>query len=157
MKEKYKQKTQTLLTFYFLGLTLFGVSAKEISKNERITPYGVLTYISSTPTSGTNNVSRSADIVLTFNEVVASATLNNMNIKVSGSQTGTIAASFSSGGTTQVTINPTTDFKAGELITVTLLSGLQSNATADALSNPYTIQFTVVALANDYYNLPKIR
>ena len=119
MKEKYKQKTQTLLTFYFLGLTLFGVSAKEISKNERITPYGVLTYISSTPTSGTNYVSRSADIVLTFNEAVASGTLNNTNIKVSGSQTGTIAASFSGGGTTQVTINPTTDFKAGELITVT--------------------------------------
>jgi hypothetical protein len=154
MKEKYKQKTQTLLTFYFLGLTLFGVSAKEISKNERITPYGVLTYISSTPTSGTNYVSRSADIVLTFNEAVASGTLNNTNIKVSGSQTGTIAASFSGGGTTQVTINPTTDFKAGELITVTLLSGLQSNATADALSNPYTIQFTAAALANDYYSLP---
>jgi hypothetical protein len=154
MKEKYKQKTQTLLTFYFLGLTLFGVSAKEISKNERITPYGVLTYISSTPTSGTNYVSRSADIVLTFNEAVASGTLNNTNIKVSGSQTGTIAASFSGGGTTQVTINPTTDFKAGELITVTLLLGLQSNATADALSNPYTIQFTAAALANDYYSLP---
>jgi hypothetical protein len=51
-------------------LTLFGVSAKEISKNERITSYGVLTYISSTPTSGTNNVSRSADILITFNEAV---------------------------------------------------------------------------------------
>ena len=150
MKEKYKQKTQTLLTFYFLGLTLFGVSAKEISKNERITPYGVLTYVSSTPTSGTNNVSRSADIVLTFNEALASGTVNNTNIKVSGSQTGIIAASFSGGGTTQVTINPTADFKAGELITVTLTSGLQSQSTNEALNNAYTIQFTANTSANSY-------
>jgi hypothetical protein len=115
--------------------------------------FGPLSYVSSTPVNGVNGVSRSANIVLTFNEAVASGSVSTTNILVYGSQTGPIAASFSGGGTSVITINPTTDFKPGELITVTLLSGLQSDATAEALTNPYIIQFRVAASANNYYSL----
>ena len=149
------------VTLYFFWVVIFGVSANEIpitneslSKKERMNHYGILTFVSSTPTTGANGISRSANIVLNFNEAVDGATVNTTNIKVNGSQTGIIAASFSGGGTTQITIDPTTDFKPGELITVTLLTGLQSLATNEALSSARTIQFTVGTAAIDYYSLP---
>ncbi len=122
-------------------------------KNRISENFGVLTYVSSTPVSASTNVARNTSITLTFNEAVSGATVNATNIKISGSQTGAVAASFNGGGTTQITIDPTTDFKAGELITVTLLPGLQSLSTNESLSNPYTIDFTVAQDANNYYEI----
>lgn len=113
--------------------------------------FAPLTFITSSPTSGATGVARNANIDLVFNEAVATGTVTTANIKIIGSQTGLIAATLTGGGTTQITINPTTDFKAGELITVTVLAGLQSQSTNQGLTNPYTVQFTVGATANNYF------
>tara|TARA_R110002110_G_scaffold53787_4_gene154892 strand:- start:210 stop:3437 length:3228 start_codon:yes stop_codon:yes gene_type:complete len=179
MKKNYNSKyvlKRGILTTCLFALTIFGVLANDTGKkgsisslnnednlinNELLIPpknetlkFGVLTFTSSVPANSALGISRSANIVLNFNEAVLTGTVNATNIKVSGSQTGNIAASFSGGGTTQITINPTTDFKAGELITVTLLAGLQSLATNEALSSARTFQFTVSAAAIDYFSLP---
>jgi len=179
MKKNYNSKyvlKRGILTTCLFALTIFGVLANDTGKkgsisslnnednlinNELLIPpknetlkFGVLTFTSSVPANSALGISRSANIVLNFNEAVLTGTVNATNIKVSGSQTGNIAASFIGGGTTQITINPTTDFKAGELITVTLLTGLQSLATNEALSSARTMQFTVGAAAIDYFSLP---
>jgi hypothetical protein len=153
MMKNYKKRvniiTQILLTVNIIFLSVFNGFANGKS-NETSENYGALSFVSSNPVSGATGIARGANIVLTFNEAVASSTVNATNIKVSGNLTGVIAASFSGGGTTQITINPTTDFKPGELITVTLVSGLQSLSTNEGLTNPYTIQFTAIATNNIY-------
>ena len=115
--------------------------------NLTFTTVSQLIFTNSTPVTGTTGVARDANIVLNFSDVVSASLANATNIKISGSQTGTILASFSGGGTNQITINPTTDFKAGELITVTLTEGLHT------LKNPYTLQFLATESANNYFSV----
>lgn len=98
-------------------------------------------------------VSRSRNIELTLSEAISVDIANATNIIVTGSLTGIITATYSGGEGTVITIDPTTDFKPRELITVTLLTGLQLDATNEALSNTYTIQFRTGAATINYYSL----
>ena len=122
MKKNYNSKyvlKRGILTTCLFALTIFGVLANETEKKGDISSlnnnnnslnnetllfpkkatlkYGVLTFTSSAPTNGALGISRSANIVLNFNEAVLTGTVSATNIKVSGSQTGNIAASFSGG------------------------------------------------------------
>jgi len=99
------------------------------------------TLISKSPTAVSNSVALNSDITLTFSASTESTTIIADNIIITGKNTGIIAGSFSGGGTTTVVFNPTTDFKAGEVITVTLTTSVQ-NASNAALSNPQTYIFT---------------
>ena len=99
------------------------------------------TLISKSPTAVSNSVALNSDITLNFSASTESSTIIADNIIITGKNTGIIAGSFSGGGTTTVVFNPTTDFKAGEVITVTLTTSVQ-NASNAALSNPQTYIFT---------------
>ncbi len=99
-----------------------------------------------TPVTGAFNVSASSNIVIEFNEAVKSATVNTGTILVSGSFTGTVAGAFSSNLTT-VTFNPTSDFLPGEVITVTLTTGIQSDAYSEPLDAAYSVTFTAATVA----------
>ena len=96
---------------------------------------------SSTPATALNTVSLDSDITLTFDSPVKTSTLNASNIVITGKNTGIISGTFSGGGTTSVVFNPTNDFKPGEVITVTLTSGLQNTSNA-SLTTPHTFSFT---------------
>ena len=99
------------------------------------------TLISKSPTPVSNSVALNSDITLNFSASTESSTIIADNIIITGKNTGIIAGSFSGGGTTTVVFNPTTDFKAGEVITITLTTSVQ-NASNAALSNPQTYIFT---------------
>ena len=99
------------------------------------------TLTSSTPATASNTVSLDSDITLTFDSPVKTSTLNASNIVITGINTGIISGTFSGGGTTSVVFNPTTDFKPGEVITVTLTSALE-NTSGGPLSPPQTFSFT---------------
>jgi gliding motility-associated-like protein len=99
------------------------------------------TLISKSPTAVSNSVALNSDITLNFSASTESSTIIADNIIITGKNTGIIAGSFSGGGTTAVVFNPTTDFKAGEVITVTLTTSVQ-NASNATLSNPQTYIFT---------------
>ena len=86
-------------------------------------------------------MSLDSDITLTFDSPVKTSTLNASNIVITGINTGIISGTFSGGGTTSVVFNPTTDFKPGEVITVTLTSALE-NTSGGPLSPPQTFSFT---------------
>ena len=99
------------------------------------------TLTSSTPATASNTVSLDSNITLTFDSPVKTSTLNASNIVITGKNTGIISGTFSGGGTTSVVFNPTTDFKPGEVITVTLTSALE-NTSGGPLSPPQTFSFT---------------
>jgi len=94
-----------------------------------------------TPATASNTVSLDLDITLTFDSPVKTSTLNASNIVITGKNTGIISGIFSGGETTSVVFNPTNDFKPGEVITVTLTSGLQNTSNA-SLTTPHTFSFT---------------
>jgi len=98
-------------------------------------------FISSTPAKASNTVTLDSDITMTFDSPVKTSTLNTTNIVITGKNTGIIPGVFSGGETTSVIFNPTNDFKPGELITVTLTSGLQNTSNA-SLTTPHSFSFT---------------
>ena len=102
---------------------------------------GPLTLYSSSPATASNTVSLDSDITLTFDNPIKTSTLNATNIVITGINTGIISGTFSGGGTTSVVFNPTTNFKPGEVITVTLTSALK-NTSDGPLSTPQTFSFT---------------
>jgi len=161
-KNRWYSTALVLCLFAFSGVfanhnvsrTTLGLIEVTSIKKVKDASFGSPSFVSSIPENGATGISKSANIVLNFSEAISSGTIDATNIKISGSQTGNLAATFSGGGTAQITIIPTTEFKPGELITITLLTGLQSLATNESLSSAYTIQFTVGTAAIDYYNLP---
>jgi gliding motility-associated-like protein len=90
------------------------------------------------PTANSISVVASSNITVTFDSVVPTADINTTTFIITGSQTGRVAGSFTGGGTNTITFNPTNDFKAGEIISVTLTTGL-------GLTTRYGWQFTVAS------------
>ena len=78
----------------------------------------LLNLVSTTPSANSYNVPRNSNLTFTFDANVA--TVNSSNITVYGEQTGLIAGTFSGGGTSTITFDPTTDFRAGEVIRVSV-------------------------------------
>lgn len=105
-----------------------------------------LAVINTTPGQSQNNVSRSANLTFTFDQSVFASSITSNNIIVTGEQTGIIQGTFTGGGTTTFTFNPTTDFKAGEVIRVVLTTGLLSTS-GGTLQNDFSFQFTTNSAA----------
>ncbi|MBT1709547.1 VCBS repeat-containing protein [Fulvivirgaceae bacterium PWU5] len=93
------------------------------------------------PEANAQRVGPSSDIVVTFDGAIPMAVVHGANFTVNGAQSGRVAGIFTGGGTTTVTFNPTRDFYAGEVVTVTLTAGLGLPLSG------YTWQFTVVSAA----------
>lgn len=97
-----------------------------------------------TPNQNAINVNKSSDITVVFTQDMNASTINSNNIKVYGSQTGfkNCAISYNA-SQKKATINPNNDFKTGELISVTLKSGIK-NLSGDSI-NSMSYSFTVEA------------
>jgi len=95
-----------------------------------------------TPAKNAVNQSASTNVVVQFSEAMDEATLTASTLKVYGSFTGYHAGSVSyNSGTHSATINPATDFESGELVTITLTTGVK-NGSSVALSHAYSWNFT---------------
>ena len=79
-----------------------------------------------TPTNGATNQSASTDVTITFSEPV-NVTGNWFQIVCTTSGTRNVADTVVTGGPTTFTINPTTDFTAGESCTVTVFAAQVSD------------------------------
>ncbi len=113
----------------------------DFAKSLTVSVTNLLELSSTAPISNQNTVTLDTDIAVTFDSPVKTSTVNASNIVITGKNTGIISGTFSGGGTTTVGFNPTNDFKPGEVITVTLTSGLQ-NTSGGALTVPQTFSFT---------------
>ncbi len=95
------------------------------------------------PTYGALDIATSSDVTIKFDEAMDSGTLNASNVQVIGSLTGLHSGSYTyTSGDSTLTINPTNDFAAGEVITVVVSIGVES-AIGVALERGYTSNFVV--------------
>ena len=101
------------------------------------------TVTSNTPAKNAQNVSRSAEITLTFSESMNDATLSSSTIIVQGSQSGVYSGSGSyNSANYRYTFSALNNFKAGELITVTVTTGVK-NSGGTSMANPFVWSFTI--------------
>ncbi|WP_416867652.1 MAG: FG-GAP-like repeat-containing protein [Imperialibacter sp.] len=100
-----------------------------------------LAVVAATPFINETNIIASDDIIINFDAVLDGTTLNATNIQVMGSKSGLHSAVYSGGGTTSLTINPDTDFFAGEKVAVTITDGVLGVSLESAV--PYTLSFTI--------------
>jgi hypothetical protein len=81
---------------------------------------------------------------MTFDQSIGESTLNDTTIKINGSLSGLHPSTFSyNPGTFTATIDPITDFKVGELVSVTATREVKStggNSLAKAHSWGFTIE-----------------
>ena len=111
-------------------------------------------FSSSTPANAANNITVSNNISATFTEAIAVGTVTSANFVVHGGfigkhSTGGTASThkdgtYTGGGTTTLTYNPGINFKPGELVSVSLTTGLQ-NGSAQALTAARVYQFRAAA------------
>ncbi|KAB2920909.1 MAG: hypothetical protein F9K22_14775, partial [Bacteroidetes bacterium] len=101
------------------------------------------TVSSTSPATNRLSIADSADISVTFDQSMNNTTLIADNIKVYGNYRGFYTAAFSVSGNT-VTINPDSSFMAGEVITVSVTTGVQ-NASNEPMASPRVYSFTVDA------------
>lgn len=106
------------------------------------------TISSHSPTKHQLDISASADITITFSRDMNSSTFTNSTILLSGSISGVHTATYSyNSGNKTVTINPTTDFKPGEVVTVLVSTGVVTTDNA-ALSKEYQFSYSVETSAS---------
>jgi len=110
----------------------------------------ITTITSFTPTTNATNIARNTNITLIFDANINQATIDNStagdptddNIVISGDQTGIIAGTYTGDGTATITFDPAADFKPGELISVTVTSGVQSTVGGAAVAEAFQFNVT---------------
>ncbi|PQJ82139.1 FG-GAP-like repeat-containing protein [Polaribacter glomeratus] len=107
------------------------------------------TFDSSSPAAVANSIALDANITLNFSDNTKTASITAANIVITGRYTGSIAGDFSGGGTKTVVFNPTTNFKPGEVITLTLTAAVLNTAD-EVLTNPTSFSFTSKSALNAF-------
>jgi hypothetical protein len=102
-----------------------------------------LTVSGNTPVKNGLDIPINSNIVITFNKNIRDATVGAATFNINGSMQGLLGGIYSV-NTNTITFNPNTDFKPGEIITVTLTTSIQASDDA-FLANDYTFQFSVEA------------
>jgi hypothetical protein len=110
-----------------------------------------ITISSRTPVVNAGNITRNSNIVVQFSESINSGTVSASTFRVHGSISGRISGSYGTMGDT-VTFNPTNNFKAGEMVQVTLTTGIHDATDGDGLAAPVTYQFRVASGGTGIYN-----
>ncbi|MFH1213656.1 MAG: FG-GAP-like repeat-containing protein [Candidatus Neomarinimicrobiota bacterium] len=106
------------------------------------------TIVSFTPTRNALNVEKDVNITVTFDRDIDQTTINNSTIKVNGSLSGPHIGTFSYNSSTySATIDPSADFKVGDVVTVTLTGGIKSTV-GDSLAKSYTWSFLIKSDVN---------
>ncbi|WP_324670529.1 FG-GAP-like repeat-containing protein [Hymenobacter sp. GOD-10R] len=94
--------------------------------------------VSTSPTRQALTAARSTNVAVTFNQPVSSTSASNVHVY--SAQAGGRKASSVSGSGSTVTLDPSSDFKPGETVSVTVPSTVRS--TGELAAMPYVYQFT---------------
>jgi hypothetical protein len=97
------------------------------------------------PPSGTGAASEAANIVATLTATPNAPTAAATPLKVSSLQAGGRRAGTTTASGNTLVFDPTTNFRAGEVVQATLTTAATSGPAATALSRPYVSQFTTRA------------
>lgn len=110
----------------FSAVLLFTLSLLLVSEPSFAQP----TITSHPPDQNSLDVSADTNIVVQFSENIENSTVDKDTFNVDGTMTGEIAGAFTGGGTDTITFDPTTDFDPGEVVTVTLTTGIENTSGA---------------------------
>jgi hypothetical protein len=105
-----------------------------------------LQILSIDPAAAQNHVAVGANVVIQFDDTIAAASLTPAALILRGRQGGLLEAGLSGGGTATVTVDPLSDFLAGDVISLTLTTALLSES-GHSLARGHTYSFTVASLA----------
>jgi predicted nucleotidyltransferase len=125
-----------LLLFYFLAF-VFYLGAFHVANYSS----SALMVVSRTPAVNQLIAAVDTKVDVTFSENIDNTTVNRGTFCVYGSFSGNISGDFSVTGAI-ATFNPASDFKVGEVVTVTLTQGIKS-AQGSNLSSSLTWQFII--------------
>jgi hypothetical protein len=103
-------------------------------------PYLAVT--SATPAANTLDVSAGANVTVVFDYAVNGATVTEDTFNVDGSLSGPVVGTYTGGGTTAITFDYTSNFEAGETVTITLTLAIEG-LDGRTLEYPVTWQFVV--------------
>jgi hypothetical protein len=126
-----------LLLVAVLCVALLAAAAPALSADP---PYLAVT--STTPAANALDVERGANITVEFDYDVNGATVTEDTFNVDGSRSGPVGGTYSGGGTGNITFVPSSDFEYGEIVTVTLTTGIEG-MDGRTLEAPVTWQFVV--------------
>ncbi|MEK7263930.1 MAG: FG-GAP-like repeat-containing protein [Bacteroidota bacterium] len=104
--------------------------------------FNVINVASTSPTQNVLNVSKSSNISVTFTKDVNQSTVTSTSFIAYGSVNGRHLGAISFSDSKTALLNPTTDFKEGEVVTVNLTNAILST-TNDTLTYGYHFSFTV--------------
>lgn len=110
--------------------------------------FGQSWIVSTTPAQNALNIDPAANILVTFNQDIDPATLTNATIRSNGSLSGlhpSGSITYNSAAKT-ATFDPDTDFNLGEIVQVTLTTGIQ-NLGGNPMPAPFCWSFTVGSLS----------
>lgn len=99
-----------------------------------------ITINSVSPSRYEHGVPADANIVLEFDDTIDGTTLNENTVVVRGEYSGNRSWTATGQGTSTITFNLDQDFDIGELIVVTITTGVASND-GDTLAHPYSFSF----------------
>lgn len=103
------------------------------------------TISSITPAHGASDITASNNIAIKFDEGMDSGTMGATTVQIIGSLTGLYGGSYTyTAGDSTLTINPTDDFAAGEVVTVVVTTGVESTLGV-AMESGSSTNFVVAA------------
>jgi hypothetical protein len=114
-----------------------------------------ITVVSRTPGINALNVSLSSNIVVQFSESINSGTVSAATFRIHGSISGRITGAFDTTDAV-ITFNPTNNFTPGEIIQVTLTTGIHDATDGDGLTSPITYQFRTTNSGAGIFNAAQI-
>ena len=95
-------------------------------------------FSSSSPAVNANNAATTSNVSPTFTQSMNAATSSTFVVR--GDMTGKRAGTYSGASSTTLSFDPTNDFRPGELVEVTLKTGLKSTS-GDAMQPPRVYRF----------------
>ena len=161
-------RDQTLLRSLISSVTRVLVVALLILQTWTAKAQAQPTFSSSSPANATHAATLSGNLTATFSQAMSTNSVTSSTFVVHGGfigkhSTGGTASThkdgtYTGGGTTTLTFNPGANFKAGELVQVSLTTGLQ-NTSIQALTAARVYQFRAAAgtgpavFSNTSYNV----
>jgi len=128
-------------TYYFVlaavdSIGIQGTASAEVSA----IPFGIVAVL---PAQNALNVPQDTVISMTFDVDMNAATINDSTFVVHGSYTGKLSGTYAYDSPTRTaTFDPVSDFAVGEIVTVSLTTGIETT-TGNPLSDPYAWSFTL--------------
>lgn len=114
------------------GSTTITVSRSTDNGNNGACFEAAVEVLSVSPSENALNIAVDSDITITFDQTMSSGKANQDNLPIYGSISGLIAGVYtletSSVSNDTIRFNPTSDFIPGEVITISITSGVESNS-----------------------------